>query len=182
MYSAGAEVFISGPRTLLQVWNVIAETHPTQTQGWSKLLFVWGRIAGWSEPAIRSLPFFAGMLALALVYRSGHDLLSHRGGSHSHATARLLGVLPRLHGAGPRLHARHPLHHINPVELLAPGHPSTSNRPRCQGWPSAWQYWPALFALFWLPVPARTWPVSPAHSSRRIVVGYSLCCLSPLPS
>ena len=55
LYSAG--INNAGPRTLAEVWEFIAETHPTQTQGWSKLLFIWGRIVGWSEPAIRSLSF-----------------------------------------------------------------------------------------------------------------------------
>ncbi len=78
LYAAG--INNAGPRNLAEVWEFIAETHPTQTQGWSKLLFIWGRIAGWSEPAIRSLSLFAGMLALAWVYRSGRDFFGPQAG------------------------------------------------------------------------------------------------------
>ena len=74
LYTAG--IYGSGPGTLAEVWAFIEETHPTQTQGWSKLLFVWGRLVGWSEPAIRSLSLLAGMLALACIYRTGRDLIS----------------------------------------------------------------------------------------------------------
>ena len=34
--------------------------------GWPLLLFVWVRIAGWSEVAARALPCFGGLLALAV--------------------------------------------------------------------------------------------------------------------
>ncbi len=78
LYSAG--INNAGPRSLAEVWEFIAETHPTLTQGWSILLFVWGRIAGWSEPAIRSLSLFIGMLALAWVYRSGRDFFGPQAG------------------------------------------------------------------------------------------------------
>lgn len=74
LYTAG--IYSSGPGTPGEVWAFIEETHPTQSQGWSKLLFVWGRIVGWSEPAIRSLSFLACLLALACIYRTGRDLIS----------------------------------------------------------------------------------------------------------
>ncbi len=74
LYTAG--IYSSGPGTLAEVWSFIEETHPTQTQGWSKLLFVWGRLVGWSEPAIRALSFLACLLALACIYRAGRDLIS----------------------------------------------------------------------------------------------------------
>lgn len=74
LYAAG--IYSSGPGTLAEVWTFIEETDPHQTQGWSKLLFVWGRIVGWSEPAIRSLSFLACLLALACIYRAGRDLIS----------------------------------------------------------------------------------------------------------
>ena len=44
------------------------------------LLFIWGRIAGWSEVAVRALPFLAGLLAHAVVYRAGRDLFSPQAG------------------------------------------------------------------------------------------------------
>ena len=42
--------YASGPQTLPDVWNFIVNTDPDQALGWAMLLFVWGRIAGWSEP------------------------------------------------------------------------------------------------------------------------------------
>ena len=78
LYAAG--INDAGPRNLAEVWEFITEKHPTQTQGWSILLFIWGRIAGWSEPAIRSLSLFAGLLALAWVYRAGRDFFGPQAG------------------------------------------------------------------------------------------------------
>ena len=74
LYSAG--IYDSGPDTLQEVWQHVEETRPNQTQGWSKLLFVWGRLVGWHEPAIRSLSSFIGLLTLAFLYRAGKALFS----------------------------------------------------------------------------------------------------------
>ena len=71
-----AGVLSSGPYTLAGVVDALTVRSPEQALGWPILVFIWGRIAGWSEPAIRILPFLAGMLALALVARAGRDLLS----------------------------------------------------------------------------------------------------------
>ena len=78
LFAAG--VLSSGPHTLAGMLDVIAERSSEQALGWPFLVFVWGRIAGWSEPAIRLLPVLAGMLALALVARAGRDLLSLQAG------------------------------------------------------------------------------------------------------
>ena len=83
LYSAG--IYDSGPDTLLEVWQHVEETRPNQTQGWSKLLFGWGRLVGWHEPAVRSLSSFIGLLTLAFLYRAGKALFSHQ--------AALLAVL-----------------------------------------------------------------------------------------
>ena len=85
VFSAG--VHGSGPQSLLEVWNYIEEYHATQTQGWSKLLFVWGRVVGWSELAIRTLSLFFGLLTLAWIYRTGCDFLAPTAG---HFAALLL--------------------------------------------------------------------------------------------
>ena len=53
---------------------------PEQALGWPLLLSVWGRLAGWSEVAARALPCFGGLLALAWVYRAGHDLFTAQTG------------------------------------------------------------------------------------------------------
>ena len=75
-----AGVLSSGPHTLAGVVDALAVRSPEQALGWPILVFIWGRIAGWSEPAIRILPFLAGMLALALVARAGRDLMSAAAG------------------------------------------------------------------------------------------------------
>ena len=84
---SSAGVLDSGPQSLLEVWNYIEEHHATQTQGWSKLLFAWGRVVGWSELAIRALSLFFGLLTLAWVYRTGCDFLAPTAG---HFAALLL--------------------------------------------------------------------------------------------
>ncbi|MCE2489457.1 MAG: glycosyltransferase family 39 protein [Anaerolineae bacterium] len=76
LYSAG--IYDSGPDSLLEVWQHVEQTRPNQTQGWSKLLFVWGRLVGWHEPAIRSLPLLAGLLTLAWLFRAGKTLFTPR--------------------------------------------------------------------------------------------------------
>lgn len=59
--------------SLTSTWQFISNNDPHQAHGWALLLFVYGRIVGWSLVAIRALPFFCGMLALAWVYRCGRD-------------------------------------------------------------------------------------------------------------
>ena len=63
--------------------------HANQAPGWPLLLAVWGRIVGWSEPAVRALPCFAGLLTLAGVYRTGRELFAPAAGLYA---ALLLGV------------------------------------------------------------------------------------------
>ena len=67
----------------LSVAEILDDLHPNQAQGWPLLLSVWARVVGWSEPAIRSLSLFAGMLALAWVYRTGRDLLAPQVGLYA---------------------------------------------------------------------------------------------------
>ena len=67
------------PEPLSLADNMI-NVDPDQALGWPVLLFIWGRIAGWSEVAVRALPFLAGLLAHAVVYRAGRDLFSPQAG------------------------------------------------------------------------------------------------------
>ena len=69
-----------GPYSLVEVWSAVAERSSEQALGWPMLLSAWGRIVGWSEFAVRALPLFAGLLALAWVYRAGNDLFAPRAG------------------------------------------------------------------------------------------------------
>ena len=65
-----------GPYTLAEVWEAIAEFSPDQAYGLPMGYWVWGRVFGWSEFAVRVLPLFAGVLALAWTYRIGRDLFT----------------------------------------------------------------------------------------------------------
>ncbi len=61
------------PRYLTEVWS---NTAPRVAPGWAGLISVWARVAGWSEFAVRSLATFAGLLTIALVFRTGSDFFS----------------------------------------------------------------------------------------------------------
>ena len=87
----GAGAYPSGPQSLAEIPNHIA---PDQALGWPMLLFLWVRVAGWSEVAVRTVPLLAGMLTLAMVYRAGRDLFSARVGLHA---ALLLSAAVFLH-------------------------------------------------------------------------------------
>ena len=78
-----AGVFRPGPLSLAEVWKFTAEEDPDQALGWPLLLSTWGRLAGWSEVAARTLPLFGGLLALAWVYRTGHDFFSAQTGFYA---------------------------------------------------------------------------------------------------
>ena len=74
MLAAG--VLRPGPHSLAEVWSATAERSSEQALGWPMLLSVWGHMVGWSEFAARVIPLFAGVLTLALVFRTGNDLLA----------------------------------------------------------------------------------------------------------
>ena len=86
----------SAPYSLAEVWSAVAERSSEQALGWPMLLSVWGRIAGWSEFAVRALPLFAGMLALAWVYRAGSDLFAPQGRPLRCIATQRLRLLPHL--------------------------------------------------------------------------------------
>ncbi len=75
-----AGIYASSPATLEEAWQYGEEHDPAQARGRTLLLFAWGRLVGWSEPAIRSSAFLAGLLTIAWLYRAGHDLLAPRAG------------------------------------------------------------------------------------------------------
>ena len=70
---ASAGISQDEPRYLTEVWN---NTAPRVAPGWAGLISAWARIAGWSEFAVRILATFAGLLTIALVFRSGSDFFS----------------------------------------------------------------------------------------------------------
>lgn len=59
-----------------QVWARVAEESPDQALGFPLVIWVWGGLVGWSEFAARTLPMLAGVLAIAVTYRIGRDLLN----------------------------------------------------------------------------------------------------------
>ena len=69
-----------GPFTALEAWDRVADHSPDQAIGLALILSSWGQIAGWSEAATRALALFAGLLALAWLYRLGKDLFSPTAG------------------------------------------------------------------------------------------------------
>ena len=97
----GAGINNAGPRTpggSLGIHRGNATRY--QTQGWSKLLFIWGRIVGWSEPAIRSLSLFGGHAGPRMgLPRRSQDFFGPQAGV---VAALMLGSsasLPCPHGA-----------------------------------------------------------------------------------
>ncbi len=62
--------------SLIRTWERVTTLSPDQAVGFALLLSQWGPLVGWTEFATRTLPFFAGLLALAWVYRAGRDLFS----------------------------------------------------------------------------------------------------------
>ena len=63
-----------------QIAQRIALENPWQAPLYYFLLAGWGAVAGWSEEAVRTLPLWSGLLAVALMYRLGRDLHSRRVG------------------------------------------------------------------------------------------------------
>ncbi len=76
MINAGARHL--GPFTPAEAVHTSVSRSPDQAWGHVVIFSQWGQIAGWSELAIRSLPWFAGLLTLAWVYRLGRALFTAR--------------------------------------------------------------------------------------------------------
>lgn len=103
--SAGARHI--GPYSPAEAVAASVARWPDHAWGQAVLFSLWGSIVGWSELAMRALPWLAGLLTLAWVYRIGCELFSTRAG----LTAALLlslssGFLDWMHFArayGPAL-------------------------------------------------------------------------------
>ena len=61
---------------LAETWAAVSTIYPDQAHGLPLIYWVWGYVFGWSNFAMRVLPFFAGVLALAWTYRTGCDLFA----------------------------------------------------------------------------------------------------------
>ena len=76
MLNAGARHL--GPFTPAEAVHTSVSRSPDQAWGHVVVFSQWGRIAGWSELAIRALPWLTGLLTLAWVYHIGRALFSQR--------------------------------------------------------------------------------------------------------
>ena len=78
MIAAGIHRADPGPASA--VVAAIEARSAEQALGWPLLLSWWARVAGWSELSARLIPLFAGLLALAAVYRAGAEFFGPRAG------------------------------------------------------------------------------------------------------
>ncbi len=76
MIGAGARHL--GPYSPAEAVGVFVSRWPDHPWGYVVIYSLWGRFVGWSELAQRALPWFAGLLTLAWVYRTGRDLFTLR--------------------------------------------------------------------------------------------------------
>ena len=67
-----------GPYSIFKAVEVSVSRWPGQALGHVLAYVIWGRIPGWSELAIRALPWFMGVLSLAWIYRTGRELFNAR--------------------------------------------------------------------------------------------------------
>ncbi|RMF80748.1 MAG: hypothetical protein D6737_07100 [Chloroflexi bacterium] len=72
-----------GGQSPIDVWHSVRELSPAHTPGYFVLINFWGSLVGWSAPALRVFSLYAGILAVALTYRLGHDMLSRRAGFYA---------------------------------------------------------------------------------------------------
>ena len=71
---------IEGPLTYPQIWERAATQDNYWPPGYVFAYATWGKIFGWSAYAGRLFSLFAGVLAIAWVYRLGADLFNPRAG------------------------------------------------------------------------------------------------------
>ncbi len=76
MIGAGARHI--GPYSPAEAVTAFVSRWPDHAWGHVVVYALWGRVAGWSEFAVRALPWFTGLLALAWVYRLGRALFTAR--------------------------------------------------------------------------------------------------------
>ena len=75
---AGAGARHLGPYTVAEAVTGFVSRWPVHPWGHVVPYTLWGRVAGWSEFAVRTLPWLTGLLSLAWVYRLGRDLFTAR--------------------------------------------------------------------------------------------------------
>lgn len=78
---AGVSVF--GPLTPVGIWNKVATRNPWHAPGYFITLNGWYRAVGPEPPALRAMSLLLGMLAVAMTYRLGRDLVGPRVGVYA---------------------------------------------------------------------------------------------------
>jgi hypothetical protein len=78
-----------GPLSPVEVWERVAGRNAWHAPGYFILLNLWGRAVGWGPAALRTLSLLFGLLAAAMTYRLGADLISRRAGVYA---AAILGT------------------------------------------------------------------------------------------
>jgi hypothetical protein len=73
VYNAGGSTY--GPVSLAETWQRVVQTE-WNPPGYFLLLNAWGRLVGWTPYAARALSLFAGVAAVAWVYRLGREMFS----------------------------------------------------------------------------------------------------------
>ena len=76
MIGAGARHI--GPYSPAEAVTAFVSRWPNHAWGQVTVHSLWGRVAGWSELAIRTVPWLTGLLTLACVYRFGRALCTAR--------------------------------------------------------------------------------------------------------
>ena len=71
---------VTGPFSPLEVAASVQTHSPKHTPLFFEMLALWGALVGWHQLALRALPLFCGLLALAWVYRLGADFIDARAG------------------------------------------------------------------------------------------------------
>ncbi|MDE2650540.1 MAG: glycosyltransferase family 39 protein [Chloroflexota bacterium] len=71
---------LTGPFSPLEIADSVRTHSPKHGPLFFEVLALWGALVGWHQLALRALPLFFGLLALAWVYRLGADFLDARAG------------------------------------------------------------------------------------------------------
>ena len=69
---------LTGPFSPFDVLESVREISPKHTPLFFELTAAWGALVGWHHAALRVLPLFFGIIALAWIYRIGKDFAGWR--------------------------------------------------------------------------------------------------------
>ena len=93
LFNAGGVTYEGVPRDvpldLKSTWFQIRDIDPIHPPGYAFALAIWSRLTGWNAFSGRMMSVLLGVLAVAMMYRTGHDLFSEQVGL---VAAYLLGT------------------------------------------------------------------------------------------